>query len=222
MKARAQTKPRKLGSQRRSRITVDALLGATARILVSRGYDQASTNKIARTAGVSIGSLYQYFPGKEALVAELIRRHKQEMMQLLSSALVQVSMRPVGEAARELVKVMIDAHRVNPRLHRVLVEEVPRLGQMDEMQSIDRETYALIRTYLEAHQDEIDVADVNLAAFICFVSVEALTHEAVVHRPEVLDGQKTDTFVDEVTGLVLRYLRIREGGRPGSRVSCTS
>jgi AcrR family transcriptional regulator len=69
MARKALTKPRKSAAQERSRATVDALVEATARILVKEGFDKASTNRIAAVAGVSIGSLYQYFPSKEALVA---------------------------------------------------------------------------------------------------------------------------------------------------------
>ena len=72
------TKPRKAASQVRSRATVDALVEATARILVKEGFDKASTNRIADVAGVSVGSLYQYFPSKEALVAAVAERHQQE------------------------------------------------------------------------------------------------------------------------------------------------
>src|SRR5215470_5266503 len=142
MVAKTQTNPRRLASQDRSRLTVDALLEATARILVKDGYDRASTNRIAHLAGVSIGSLYQYFPSKEALVAALIDCHTQQMNQLVRDSLVKVAMRPVAEAARELVRVMIDAHRVDPKLHRVLVEQVPRVGRLDNIQAIDREAYA--------------------------------------------------------------------------------
>jgi Bacterial regulatory proteins, tetR family len=67
--------PRKNASQKSSRATVDALIEATARILVREGFDRASTNRIAEVAGVSVGSLYQYYPGKEALVAAVIDRH---------------------------------------------------------------------------------------------------------------------------------------------------
>jgi len=73
MVRRPRTNPRKIASQERSRATVDALVEATARILIKEGYDRASTNKIAAVAGVSIGSLYQYFPSKEALVAAVPR-----------------------------------------------------------------------------------------------------------------------------------------------------
>ena len=101
---------------------------ATARVLIKEGYDRASTNKIAAVAGVSIGSLYQYFPSKEALVAAVIDRHTQELSQVFRNALLRVATRPIEVAARELVAAAIDGHRVNPKLHRVLAEEVPRTG----------------------------------------------------------------------------------------------
>lgn len=207
MVTKSHTNPRKTASQERSRLTVDALIEATARILMKEGYDRASTNRIADAAGVSIGSLYQYFPGKEALVAAVIDRHTQGMMQVVRNALVKVAMRPIEEAARELVRVMIDAHRVNPKLHRVLVEQVPRVGRLDNIQAIDREAYALVRTYLEAHRDELGILDTDMAAFVCVTTVEALTHAAVVHHREVLSDERANAFVDEVTALILRYLK---------------
>ena len=207
MAAKRQTNPRKTASQQRSRLTVDALLGATARILIKDGYDRASTNRIAEAAGVSIGSLYQYFPSKEALVAAVIDRHTQGMMQVLREALVKVGMRPIQEAARELVRVMIDAHRVNPRLHRVLMEQVPRVGRLDNIQAVDREAYTMVQAYLEAHQDDLGIRDAEMAAFVCVTTVEALTYAAVVHRREVLSDERANAFVDEVTGLILRYLK---------------
>lgn len=207
MIAKPRTNPRKSASQKRSRLTVDTLLQATARVLVKDGYDRASTNRIAHVAGVSIGSLYQYFPSKEALVAAVIDRQTQEMMRLARDALIKVAMQPVEEAIRELVKLGIDTHRVNPKLHRVLTEQVPRVGRLDNVQAIDRQVYALVQAYLDAHRDEIQVADVELAAFVCVTTVEALTHAAVIYRPDVLSDEKANTFIDEVTRLVLRYLR---------------
>jgi AcrR family transcriptional regulator len=201
------TKPRKSASQQRSRITVDALLEATARVLTKEGYDGASTNKIAAVAGVSIGSLYQYFPSKEALVAAVIDRHMNEMSQLVRDALIKVATRPIEVAARELVSVMIDAHRVDPKLHRILVEQVPRTGRLENIEAIERETYALVRGYLDAHRDQLDVADPDVAAFVCVTAVEALTHAAVVRRPEILTDEKARKLVDEVTRLVVQYLR---------------
>jgi len=79
MTRKTRTTPRKLPQQDRSKVTVDAILTATARI-DSRRYDRATTNRIAELAGVSIGSLYQYFPSKEALVTSLAEQHVNTMM----------------------------------------------------------------------------------------------------------------------------------------------
>jgi AcrR family transcriptional regulator len=207
MARKLQTNPRKLASQERSRLTVDALLEATARVLIKEGYDRASTNRIAEVAGVSIGSLYQYFPSKEALVAAVIDRHTQEVSEVTRNALVKVAARPIEVAAREFVSVAIDAHRVNPKLHGVLAEQIPRVGRLDNIEANVREGYALVRGYLEAHRDEIDVADLDLAAFVLVTVVEALTHAAVLRRPDILTGEKARQFVDDVTRLVVRYLR---------------
>jgi AcrR family transcriptional regulator len=175
--------------------------------LIKEGYDKTSTNKIAAVAGVSIGSLYQYFPTKEALVAAVIDLHMHEMFALVRDALVKVMTRPIEVAARELVSVMIEAHRVNPKLHRILVEQTPRIGQLENVEAVEREAYGLIRAYLEAHRDELDVADTNLAAFVCVTAVEALTHAAVVCPPESVSDEQARKLVNDVTRLVVRYLQ---------------
>src|SRR6187551_20383 len=110
MARRPLTKPRKIASQERSRITVDALVEATARILVKEGFDKASTNRIAEVAGVSVGSLYQYFPTKEALVIAVIDRHQQELMQVARRTLADVAEVPMKQAVRKLVAAAVEAH----------------------------------------------------------------------------------------------------------------
>src|ERR1700712_1724802 len=112
MATKLRTNPRKYASQDRSRLTVDALLEATARILVKEGYDRASTNRIADAAGVSVGSLYQYFPSKEALVAALIEQHSASMLAFLETMAATTSIdTPLGDVVREVVQAMIDAHK---------------------------------------------------------------------------------------------------------------
>lgn len=207
MSRKLNTNPRKYASQERSRLTIDAILDATTRVLVKEGYDRASTNKIAAVAGVSIGSIYQYFPNKEAMVAAVSERHSREVLQLMRNALLKVAMRPIGVAAREFVAVAIEAHRINPKLHRVLAEQVPRIGRLENVEAINQHIYELIQGYLDSHRDEISISDLNLAAFICFTAVDAITHAAVLNPPEILTREKTDQLVDELTRLVVRYLQ---------------
>ncbi|HEX3104599.1 MAG TPA: TetR/AcrR family transcriptional regulator [Terriglobales bacterium] len=207
MPRKLRTTPRKLASQERSRQTVNSILEATTRVLIKDGYDRASTNKIAAVAGVSVGSLYQYFPSKEALVAAVSERHSQELLQLMRSTFLRVAAGPIEVAAHEFVSAAIDAHRVNPKLHRVLAEEVPRIGRLENVDAINEDVYELIRGYLEAHRAEIHVADLDVAAFICVTAVDALTHAAVLRRPEILTDEKAAMFVVAVTDLVVRFLR---------------
>lgn len=73
-KTAAHAEPRKRPSQARSAATVAAMLEAAARIIEARGWAALTTNHVAELSGASIGSLYQSFPSKEALLAELVRR----------------------------------------------------------------------------------------------------------------------------------------------------
>ncbi|TPM28221.1 TetR/AcrR family transcriptional regulator [Mesorhizobium sp. B2-3-4] len=200
------TKPRKAAAQDRSRATVDALVEATARILVKEGFDKASTNRIAEQAGVSIGSLYQYYPGKEALVAAVIDRHNEEIMRLVLPAFAEIDMLPVEIGVRRLVAVAIEAHRIDPRLHSVLAEQIPRTGRLADVEAFGRQTYALFRTYLAAHSDELRVADLDMAAFVAVTTIEALAHTAVLSSQKMLPDQTVRTLVDETTRLVVGYL----------------
>jgi AcrR family transcriptional regulator len=195
---------RKKAVQSRSRATVDAILEATARVLVTVGYDRASTNRVAAAAGVSIGSLYQYFPSKEALVAALVEKHVAEMVGLIMAALADVADRPLAEVARRLVEVMIKAHALDPRLHKVLVEQTPRVGRLEQILDLETRVTAVAREFLAARAPEIREVDLDVAAFVVVNTVEALTHSAAVTRPDLL---ARPDLVDEVTELVVRYLR---------------
>jgi AcrR family transcriptional regulator len=201
------TKPRKHASQERSRVTVDALVEATARILVKDGFDKISTNRIAERAGVSVGSLYQYFPGKEALIAAVVDRHRQDLMRIVRGALAQAAALPMEQAVRALVAAAIEAHRVDPALHRVLAEQMPRTERTENTAILSGETYDLFRAYLDAHRDEFRAVDLELASFVCVTSIEALTHTAVIHHAERLPDEAFDALVGEATRLIVRYLQ---------------
>ena len=201
------TAPRKRAGQARSRATVEALVEATARILVRDGYDRASTNRIAEEAGVSVGSLYQYYPCKEALVVAVIERHNRDLMRVVREALATVATEPVEIGVSALIAAAIEAHRVDPALHRVLAEQIPRTGALEDVEAFSRTNYALFRDYLEHHRDELRDIDLDLAAFLCVTSIEAVTHTAVLHRPEVLSDAAVGPLVEETTRMVLRYLR---------------
>lgn len=205
MATAARTNPRKTASQQRSRLTVNALLEATARILIREGFDKASTNRVAEVAGVSIGSLYQYFPSKEALVAALIDRHNRRVMQAVQGELAKALDLSIEEAVRRLVTMAVEAHRVDPKLHRALTEQIPRVGRLENVEFFNRQYFVLFENYLKSRRDEISVADLGLAAFVCVTTIEALTHTAVLHR-KMVSAEDVEALIEQATRLVVGYL----------------
>src|SRR4051812_21121215 len=111
MARRPRTSPRKAPRQERSKATVDAILGAMVRVLVKEGWDAASTNRVAAEAGVSVGSLYQYFPSKEALVLAVMERHVVEMTEKVQARMAQLIAAPLEVAANEVVHMFIENHQ---------------------------------------------------------------------------------------------------------------
>ena len=194
---------RKEPGHERSRATVDAILDAAAKLLLEGGHEKATTNKIAEVAGVSIGSLYQYFASKDAIVAELYARHADRMSATIAAQLGEVIDQPLEVIARRLVTTMIEAHALEPELHRVLMEGAARTGQ-SRLREIENNLWRMARGFLELRRAEIRPENLDVAAFVLVQSVEALTHGAVLHRPELL---RDPALVEEILELVLRYLR---------------
>jgi AcrR family transcriptional regulator len=170
----------------RSKLTVSALVQATAQVLVAKGYDAITTDAVAERAGISIGSLYQYFPNKESLVAALIRTHAEEIVDTVRAALSQNAEASVEVVLRALIRAGIDAHRIDPALHKVLHEQVPREVYPVEARLVSRELQSLIETFLNGRAPDLPKQRLRMIAFIVETIVEALTHRAVVEAPDWL------------------------------------
>ncbi|MFO0634899.1 MAG: TetR/AcrR family transcriptional regulator [Nannocystaceae bacterium] len=194
---------RKQPKQARAQATVEAILTATAEVLTEQGYEAATTNAIARRAGVSIGSLYQYFPHKEALVMALCDRHMQQMTALIIGEVAAMRGLPLSDAVRALIRTLLRAHNVEPKLHRVLIEQVPRVAGFERIGQVDRMIVELIRSELERRREALRPSNLELAGFILVHSVQAITHAAILDRPDAL---RDEALCEETAALVLRYL----------------
>jgi len=197
------TSPRKQPRQARSRATVDAITQAAAYILVKRGWVGFTTNAIAERAGVNISSLYQFFPNKEAIVAELQRRHIAQTHRKLVEALPRLAgQRSLRDALLLLVGAIVDEHRVAPALHRAIAEELPQSVKCpteDEV-SLRRQALEALRPFMK------NVPDPEVAMEIGVVAARAVIHGAATHRPEVLGLPE---FREEVVALLQGYLQRR-------------
>jgi AcrR family transcriptional regulator len=203
MSPKSLAKPRKKPQQDRSRITVEAILEATARILTEKGYSKTNTNQIAELAGVSIGSLYQYFPNKESLMAALIQQHCDEMVELVEFKLNHLFDTPLEEAIPQLVKAVIAAHAINPRLHQVLNEEIPRSGRLEQTQTMDERITNMLLKYLERWSDRLKPQNLEMTVFIFSHIVESLCHAAVIEDQRYMNNEE---FEQEVFRMLLAYL----------------
>ena len=199
----AATKPRKEPTQARAQATVEAILAATKTVLVKDGYEAASTNRVAEVAGVSIGSLYQYFPSKAALLAELIQRHMNRMFEVLATTAQQGETSSIEEAARTVIRAVFAAHRVNPKLHRVLIEQMARLGTLEALETFEAQTQELIEQFLISHRAELRPKNVKVAARVAVLSVRGVTLWTLLRSPDQLGDEE---FIDEITDMVTRYL----------------
>src|SRR5215470_7076930 len=117
MLGRRSGRAERLPLQRRARETVDVILRATSQILSREGLARVTTNRVAERAGVSIGSLYQYFPNKEALVAEVRRRYNEAFRERLIGLVGIVAALPLEQAVEHCVRALIAIHAEDPGLH---------------------------------------------------------------------------------------------------------
>jgi AcrR family transcriptional regulator len=199
----AQVSPRKAPRQSRSQATVKAILDATARILVERGFAAVTTNAVAERAGVSVGSLYQYFPNKDALVTALHARHGKQMTAVILRALTKAMDTTLDDALGGLIEATVEAHRVDSALHCVLELQ---LGAMDK--DWPEEEYVgvmeeRIVALLARHRSVITTPDLKLAAFMLMHSAHALIHAVVLARPK---GVSLKTATREIVRVLKGYL----------------
>jgi len=187
---------------------VSAILAATSRVLVKHGFDGLTTNAVAAAAGVSIGSLYQYFPNKEALVAGLIEHHVETINSAVLAELTRVAQLPIAQAARAVIELTIRVHAIEPELHRVLTEQVPRIGKLAKLRQLDEIVHRMVAGLLAHRRADIAVVDVELAAFVLVSTIEAIVHRAALLYPHRLRDPR---LVDEATLLVTRYLGVAAG-----------
>ena len=140
--------PRKRPRQGRAAATVDAIVEAAARILEAEGLTGFNTNVVAAKAGVSIGSLYQYFPGKDAILAALIRREAEAFDRALTEAVGRTGDLGTASAVGLLAAVAADHQMSRPRLARILDLEEQRLGMAEEADAASGRTGAAIARFL--------------------------------------------------------------------------
>lgn len=148
--------PRKRPRQQRATATVEAILEAAARILERDGLDALTTNAVAERAGVSIGSLYQYFPGKPAILAELIRRERAALLAGIETALSGIKSASLEAMVRALTQAAVRHQLHRAHLARALEYAEAILPMAAETAALTDYVVARVRHLLAHHGIEND------------------------------------------------------------------
>src|SRR5689334_13925615 len=195
---------RKQPRQARSRATVTAVLDAMIRILDREGPDAATTTRVAEVAGISIGTLYQYFSHRDAILDALQDREFERAMELMQRILGEASTKGLAEdVAREVIRGLLTLYAEAPGLHRVLALEGLRVTPAHRVHAFDLRVVGVIRHFLSESSDPIRRKNLDAAAFVVFQSVRASMLARMLEAPPGIDD---DTLTEELTDLMLRYL----------------
>ncbi len=193
---------RRRPKQRRARQTVDAVLDAVVRVLKREGFAAITTNRVAEVAGVSIGSLYQYFPDKHAIFEALHQRHIEEIDRIVETTLIEHAASSLDELIRAMVEAMVDAHATDPELYELLLTEVPH--RAGGTQDFAVRLHGAFRLAISSGAPELKKrGDLDKTVFVVTHMVEALSHGAVLRRPQ---GLSLADAKAEIARAVLAYL----------------
>jgi AcrR family transcriptional regulator len=198
----ARTPVRRRPKQRRARQTVEAVLDAVVRLLKRDGCKPITTNRIAEVAGVSIGSVYQYFPDKRAIFTALHQRHVDQIDRMVQTKLVEHAASSIEELVRAMVEAMVEAHATDPELYELLTTEVPHRADGTRDFAVRLHGAFLLAISSRAHELK-KRRDLDKVVFVVTHMVEALSHGAVLRRPARMSLKDAK---EEAVRAILAYL----------------
>ena len=198
----ARTSVRRRPKQHRARQTVEAVLDAVVRLLKRDGSKAITTNRIAEVAGVSIGSVYQYFPDKRAIFTALHQRHVDQIDRMVQTKLVEHATSSIEELVRAMVEAMVEAHAIDPELYELLMTEVPHRADGTRDFAVRLHGAFLLAISSRAHELK-KRRDLDKVVFVVTHMVEALSHGAVLRRPARMSLKDAK---EEVVRAILAYL----------------
>lgn len=194
---------RKAPQQARSREMVERIIAAGRAVLVDRGYDAFSTNRVATTAGISPGSLYQYFPDKAAILDVVIDRYWDEVAERVAASLAD-RIGAFGPAMiRDTADALVVALEADRELLRVVSEELPIQRSRERRAALERRVRELASTYLMARPDLTRRPSPTTTAWVVVLAIESLATRWVLDQPATIGR---DDLLDEIVALVGGYL----------------
>ncbi|MEC8811569.1 MAG: TetR/AcrR family transcriptional regulator [Pseudomonadota bacterium] len=202
---------KKVPKQARAKATVNAIIQASAQILVEEGYAGLTTNRVAERAGVSIGSVYEYFPGKEAMVAAVATQLVEVMLAEMQSALLRAERQAFEPAMRHWIESLYKISCAQHQLLKVLLFQVPFVHQVPAVAGMRAELFrlALVGASKTREYHFIHLSRESLY-LITSMTGAALLQLALMPPP----GLDIDAIIDELTQKMIQWLyQARDGDK---------
>lgn len=196
--------PRKRPHQARAVATVEAILEAASQVLVARGHAGMTTTRVAEAAGVSVGSLYQYYPSKDALLVALLDRKLTATMAAIHAAVDRTHAHPIADRIRAIIEALFAVKSADPALTIALADCPPHLGGKQLLHGQLRPIATLLRKLLHEHRGEVSVVDPDVTAWVMLHSVNGIVDAATL-EPARLRSRATR---EAAVHLVCAYLGV--------------
>ena len=196
--------PRKKPTQERSKNTVAHILTASTQILQSLGLESLTTNKVAQKAGISIGSLYQYFPNKESIISALLERYVQGQFELISKEMAKLEGKDLESTVRALIKVQVESKRKSARFNKFVAETLFRIDGLKHMQKIDQQIADYLKQFVLPFKNELRQGDFDWMIFN-MINIMKVLPVCVIFHPnfEIEDP----AYEAELFELIYRYIK---------------
>ncbi len=194
-------KPRKRPRQQRSKAVVDAIIEAATRIWMADGFSRMTTNQVAELAGVSIGSLYQYFPNKEAICYAVSEQLFEEFTTSYLDALHSKVNAPFDTKIRQLVNIGVDIAIKFPRHDTSNYHEFIQFGGFDPLKKSREVLIPELANLLAEQPDGLRPKHPEYVAYISLTAVSEVIADVFLRHPEwMLDPEFIDHLHDTVIG----------------------
>ncbi|MFJ4389854.1 TetR/AcrR family transcriptional regulator [Pseudomonas soli] len=190
--------PRKVPTQARSRMMVETILKTTATVVVKHGYAGTNTNLVAERAGVSVGSVYQYFPNKDALIAALYERHAQAVNQIILEVAGRQDVADLPSHITLLVRGLLQLHLQEPELHRMLNKDFAFLsiGSSEHQVRITHSMECLLQRW------RLTQGNLQSAAWLTAQMIMSMVKAYTLDAPQISQAGIEDAICCSVTGLL--------------------
>lgn len=199
---KSEPSPRKYPQQHRSRNLVERIFMATYSLLFDGpNADSISTNKVAEKAGISIGSLYQYFPNKDSIISDLVEKQLNEDYAEILKIIVSMRGETLKKKAEVIIKYVVDLHWKNRRFFRAVMKHIPRFQKVETILHNREKGRQIIQELLE---EELHSKDTSVSSFVIVHAIMGVIESCIMDQSFSITKEQVQR---ELVALVCNYLQ---------------